>query len=44
MGAFRANAEAIKAVKKFGSSASETGSEIAAEQGNELLWFIGLLI
>ena len=41
MGAFRANAEAIKAVKKFGQSAAETGNEIVAEQGNALLWFIG---
>ena len=41
MGAFRANAEAIKAVKKFGASASDTTTQAIVEQGNALLWFLG---
>ena len=41
MGAFRANAEAIKAVKKFGASASDTATQAVAEQGSALLWFLG---
>ena len=41
MGAFRANAEAIKAVKKFGATASDTAAQAVAEQGSALLWFLG---
>ena len=41
MGAFRASAEAKLKVKKFGKAATDSTVEVATEQGNELLWFLG---
>ena len=41
MGAFRASAEAKLKVKKFGKAATDSSVEVATEQGNELLWFLG---
>jgi hypothetical protein len=41
MGAFRATAEAANKVKKFGSSASESSTQIVNDYGSELLWFLG---
>ena len=41
MGAFRASAEAKLKVKKYGKAATDSTVEVATEQGNELLWFLG---
>ena len=41
MGAFRATAESANKVKKWGSSASDSTTQVVADYGNELFWFTG---